>query len=117
MTCTRVNACERASTVELSIRIYFVYVLCAYIVQTHFFSHIFLKKGGKENVFYWGAEKSFFFDVEGCKGAARTGNLALLKYIYQNSPSRSVSLCRYAAKGGHLEVLKWAVSIGCGVGM
>ncbi|CAB9520593.1 ankyrin repeat protein [Seminavis robusta] len=48
-----------------------------------------------------------------CRGAARGGHLELLKWAHENGCPWHESAGRIAAEGGHLELLKWAHENGC----
>jgi len=42
-----------------------------------------------------------------CKEAARGGNLEMLKWARQHDCPWDAGTCSFAASGGHLEVLQW----------
>ena len=48
-----------------------------------------------------------------CEDAARGGHLEVLKWARENGCPWDERMCTYAAEGGHLEVLKWARENGC----
>lgn len=54
-----------------------------------------------------------FFDVYTCSNAARGGHLDILKYLKENSCPWNEDTCSNAALWGHLECLKWAIENGC----
>merc|ERR1711967_84411 len=53
--------------------------------------------------------RGYGFDEEVCKGAAQGGHLEVLKFLRAQDPPCpwNVQTCSEAALGGHLEVLKW----------
>jgi hypothetical protein len=65
----------------------------------------------KENKFKWTTETSCY--------AAREGHLEALKWLRENRcpPFNGIGstsvICQYAVIGRHLEILKWAYSVGC----
>jgi hypothetical protein len=50
---------------------------------------------------------------EACAYAAREGHLELLKWARENGCDWDSRTCANAAEGGHLELLKWARENGC----
>jgi hypothetical protein len=52
-------------------------------------------------------------DKNTCTYAARNGHLEVLKWARENGCSWNENTCTYAAKNGHLEVLKWAIMNRC----
>jgi hypothetical protein len=58
------------------------------------------------------AEK-FPWDERTCRYAAWGGHLEVLKWARENDCPWDERTCMFAAKGGHLEVLKWARENDC----
>ena len=57
---------------------------------------------------------SLSFDFEwGCEYAARGGHLKVLKWARDNGCPWDEWTCNNAAWGGHLKVLKWLIEKGC----
>jgi hypothetical protein len=48
-----------------------------------------------------------------CTNAAKGGHLEVLKWAWENGCAWNRDTCAYAAKGGYLEVLKWLREKGC----
>ena len=48
-----------------------------------------------------------------CPAAAKGGHLEVLKWLRENGCPWDEETCRYAAYGGHFEVLKWARANDC----
>ena len=48
-----------------------------------------------------------------CEDAARGGHLEVLKWARENGCPWDEHTCTYAAEGGHLDVLQWALENGC----
>ena len=48
-----------------------------------------------------------------CEAAAKGGHLEVLKWARENGCPWDENTCAYAALGGHLEVMKWARENGC----
>jgi hypothetical protein len=48
-----------------------------------------------------------------CKYAAKNGNFELLKYAHENGCPWNEDICTYAAKSGHLDCLQYAHENGC----
>ena len=48
-----------------------------------------------------------------CAYAAKGGHLEMLKWARENDCPWDAKTCMYAAEGGHLEMLKWARANGC----
>ena len=68
--------------------------------------------GGSVEVLEYLLGKGLKLKVETCQGAARGGHLEALKFLRGLDPPCpwDEETCLLAAKGGHLEVLKWAFS-------
>ena len=58
------------------------------------------------------AEK-FPWGYSTCENAAKGGHLEVLKWARENDCPWNEWTCENAAKGGHLEILKWARENGC----
>ena len=54
-------------------------------------------------------------DAETCSNAAKGGHLDVLKWLRSQDPPCpwNKETCRYAALSGHLDVLKWLIDNGC----
>ena len=48
-----------------------------------------------------------------CANAARGGHLDVLRWARENGCAWNANTCAFAAEGGHLEVLRWARENGC----
>jgi len=57
--------------------------------------------------------ENFPWDWRTCEYAAKGGHLRVLKWLRENGCPWDESTCEKAAEGGHLEVLKWARENGC----
>ena len=57
--------------------------------------------------------KEVLFSYDTCNLAARGGHLEVLKYLHENGCPWNEDTCWHAAEGGHLEVLKYAHEKGC----
>ena len=53
------------------------------------------------------------FNEDLCKAAARGGQILVLKWLRENSYPWNAGTCAFAAWGGHLGVLQWARANGC----
>merc|ERR1711977_205804 len=51
--------------------------------------------------------------LRNCTAAARGGHLELMKYLHEEGCPWGERTCQMAAKGGHLEMLKYAHEKGC----
>ena len=60
----------------------------------------------------YSVSKLFFEEETICSYAARGGHLDVLKWTYANGAILDVWICQNASEGGHLDVLKWARSKG-----
>lgn len=74
----------------------------------------------------WMFSSKLPLNIHMCKNAAKSGDLAMLKYLRSPSTGNAISgdnkengcpwnelTCIFAARYGHLEVLKWAIENGC----
>jgi hypothetical protein len=57
--------------------------------------------------------ENFPWDEYTCRSAAKGGHLEVLKWARENECPWDWRTCAYAAEGGHLEMLKWARANGC----
>ena len=53
------------------------------------------------------------FNEDLCKAAARGGQILVLKWLRENSCPWNAGTCAFAAWGGHLGVLQWARAKSC----
>ncbi|MFO7871231.1 MAG: DNA gyrase subunit A [Kiritimatiellia bacterium] len=53
-------------------------------------------------------QKGCLWDWKTCEYAAKEGHLDILKWARDNGAPWNENTCRYAAKEGHLDILKWA---------
>ena len=56
------------------------------------------------------------WDEGTCSEAARGGHLDVLKWARENGCNWNRYTCNDAARGGYLEILKWARENGCELG-
>ena len=61
----------------------------------------------------WCKKRKYPIPTDICRLAAQGGHLEVLKWARWNGCEWEWSTCAYAAEGGHIEVLKWARENGC----
>ena len=61
----------------------------------------------------WACDNGYVWDARTCKFAAAGGHLEVLKWARVDGCAWDIHTCMYAAYGGHLELLKWARENSC----